>query len=201
MNKQHVTVKQRVSLPLSEAFKLSWETILKRRARSIIVIAAVAIGTSYLSYFLTSNAIFTAYLGSSAVEAYNVGLVLISIVICGVSLVNATLISVMERYKEIGTMKCLGALNQHVLSLFLLEALLTGLAGGVAGFALGTAGSVVSCYFELGVSVFQSLPLVGFLDLFGLITILSVGLSIVSTAYPALRAARLNPVEALRHDV
>lgn len=196
-----IAVKREIRLPLSEAFKISLEHTMKQRARSIIVVTAIALGISYLTYFLASNAILSAYQIGASMEAYNLGLVVTSIVVCGVSIVNSTLISVMERYREIGTMKCLGALDQHILSLLLIEALLLGLAGGITGFILGTVASILSCYFELGLSIFQNLPLIGFLNLFGLITVFSVGLSVISTVYPALRAARLNPVEALRHDI
>jgi len=134
-------------------------------------------------------------------EAYHLWLVVISLFVCGIGLVNSTLIAVLERYREIGTMKCLGALDQHVLQLLLIEAFLFGLAGGVIGFTLGTITSILSCCFQLGFTILQRLPFLGLLGLFGQITLLSVTLSVITTAYPALRAAKLNPVEALRYDV
>lgn len=196
-------MKREIHFPLSDALQISLEHIRKRLTRSIIVVASTALGTSYLTYFLATNTIISSSLGKAgeSVEAYHFWLIVISIFICGVSLVNSTLISVLERYREIGMMKCIGALDRHILSLLVIEAFLLGLAGGVIGFTFGAATSIVSCYFELGFNVFQGLPLTGISALFGLVILFSVTLSVISTAYPAIRAARLNPVEALHYDV
>ena len=167
------------------------------------MVSSTALGISYLTYFLATSAIFSSFLGKpgDAVEAYQSWLIIVSIFICGISLVNSTMMSILERYREIGTMKCLGALDQHVLMLLLIEAFFLGLAGGIFGFTLGTITSILSCYFELGHGVLQRLPFRGFSNLFGLMIVLSVSLSVISTSYPALRAAKLNPVEALQYDV
>ena len=192
-----------IRLPLSEAFQISLEHILNRQTRSLIVVASSTLGITYLTYFLATNAIFSASLKGEglSVEAYHLWLVVVSMIVCGVGLVNSMLIAVLERYREVGTMKCLGALNQHILKLLLIEAVLLGLAGGVAGFSLGIIISILSCGFQLGFNILQTLPLISLLGLFPQIVVFAVMLSVVSTAYPALRAARLNPVEALRYDV
>lgn len=192
---------KRVQLPLSEAFQISLGQILRRRTRSFIVIASTALGISYLTYFLATNAIFNASLKDVSVGTYHFWLVVVSLLVCGVSLVNSTLISVLERYREMGTMKCLGALDQHILKLFFIEALLTGLVGGIIGLFLGTIISILSCYLQLGFDVLQRLPIIDLLVLSGPIMALSIVLSEVSTIYPAYKAAKLNPVEALRYDV
>ena len=196
-------MKKEIHLPLSEAFQISLENIWKRQTRSLIVITSTALGISYLTYFLSTNVIYSTSLVKAgiSVEAYHLWLVVISIFVCGVSLVNSTMISVLERYKEIGTMKCLGALDQHILRLLIIEALIFGLAGGLAGFTLGIIVSLLSSSFELGFGILQRLPLLGLLELFAAIMGLSIVLSVVATAYPAFRAARLNPVEALHYDV
>ncbi|MCJ7634734.1 FtsX-like permease family protein, partial [Candidatus Bathyarchaeota archaeon] len=161
------------------------------------------LGISYLTYFLIINIILSDYSGKTDLfmEAYHFWLIVVSLFVCGVSLVNSTMISVLERYREIGTMKCLGALDNHILRLLLIEALILGLAGGIVGFALGTSISVLSCCLEIGFNIILRLPLTKILEFSIPILALSVILSVISTAYPAFRAAKLQPVEALRYDV
>jgi ABC-type antimicrobial peptide transport system permease subunit len=177
------------------------EHIWKRQTRSLIVGVSIALGIAYLTYFLATNVIFSASTQSGTVEAYHFWLVVVSIVVCGIGLINATLISVMERYREIGIMKCLGALDRHILQLLLIEALLFGVAGGVAGFVLGQLIAIVASGFQLGFDILIHLPWVNLLTLAGPVVGLSVVLTVLSTTYPAIRAARLDPVEALRYDV
>lgn len=192
-----------IRLPLSEAFQISLEHIVKRQTRSTIIVASTALGIAYLTYFLATNAIYGASLGrqGAPVEAYHMWLVIVSVLVCAVGLINSTLIAVLERYREVGTMKCLGALDRHILALFLVEAVLLGFVGGAAGFVLGTMVSIISSGSQLGFSVLLALPLLELLKLSGIVVGLSVVLSISATLYPAFRAANLNPVEALRYDV
>ncbi len=194
---------RKIELPLFEAFWISFEQIRKRSTRSTIVIASIVLGVAFMTYLQMTNVILSAYMKQEevVVEAYQFWLVVVSLFVCGVGIVNSTLIATYERYREISTMKCLGALNQHILKLFLIEAFLFGLSGGVFGFLLGSTIALVSSYFQLGLDILWRTPLIETLQLFGLTTMLSMTLSIISTIYPALKAARLNPVEGMRHDV
>jgi putative ABC transport system permease protein len=125
-------------------------------------------------------------------------LALVSMLVCAVGIANAMLMSVTERFREIATLKCLGALDAFIMSVFLIEAGLLGLVGGLggalAGFVLATA--------RMGLT-FQRLlwPAFPFQDVLvaGLISI-GVGmlLAAVSAVYPSFRAARLAPMEAMR---
>lgn len=193
----------RVELPLFEAFWISFEQIRKRSTRSAIVIASIVLGVAFMTYLQMTNVILSAYMKreGTVIEAYQFWLVVVSLFVCGVGIVNSTLIATYERYREICTMKCLGALDQHIFKLFLIEASLFGLSGGVFGFILGSTIAMVSSCFQLGLDILWRTPLMEILQLFGLTTILSTTLSIISTTYPALKAARLNPVEAMRYDV
>jgi predicted lysophospholipase L1 biosynthesis ABC-type transport system permease subunit len=194
-------IKRDIRLPFSEAVHISVEHIGKRRTRSLIVGVSVALGISYLTYFLATNAIFRASARGGTVEAYHFWLVVVSIIVCGIGLINATLISVLERYREIGTMKCLGALDRHIVQLLLIEALIFGVVGGLGGFILGQLIAIVSSGFQLGFDVLTRLPWVNLLSLAGPVVGLSIVLTVLSMMYPAIRAARLDPVKALRYDV
>lgn len=193
----------RIELPLAEAFRISLEQIRKRFARSMIVILSVALGIAFMSYLQMTNVLLSAYMKQegAAIEAYQSWLVIVSLFVCAVGLVNSTMIATYERYREIGTMKCLGALDEHILKLYLIEAFLFGLSGGVLGFILGSTIAILSNCLQLGMNVLWRTPIIETLQLFGLTTSLAIILSLIATAYPALKAAKLNPVEALRYDV
>jgi putative ABC transport system permease protein len=194
---------KRIEFPFREAFWMSLEQIRKRLQRSIIVVGSIALGIALLTHLEMTNVIFASYMSSqgTTMEAYQFWLIVVSLFVCAIGLINANLIAIYERYREIGTMKCLGALDQHVMKLFLVEAAVFGVVGGVAGFAFGTLTAMASSSVQLGVNVLEFTPVEATLRYLAETTGLAVFLSVVSTVYPAVRAARLPPVDALRHDI
>jgi ABC-type antimicrobial peptide transport system permease subunit len=115
----------------------------------------------------------------------------VSLLVGAIGIANVTLVSVIERTGEIGLRRALGASRRHIALQFLLESTTMGLVGGVLGASLGTL-------LVVGVSAYQSWtpvldPLVPFAA-----PLLGAVVGLVSGTYPALRAARLEPVEALR---
>jgi len=194
---------KRIEFPFREAFWMSLEQIRKRLQRSIIVVGSIALGIALLTHLEMTNVIFASYMSSrgTTMEAYQFWLIVVSLFVCAIGLINANLIAIYERYREIGTMKCLGALDQHVMKLFLVEAVVFGVVGGVAGFVFGTLTAMASSSVQLGVNVLEFTPIETTLRYLAETTGLAVLLSVVSTVYPAVRAARLPPVDALRHDI
>lgn len=182
---------------------MSLEQIRKRLKRSIILVGSIALGISLLTHLEMTNVILATYMSSmgSTMEAYQFWLIIVSLFVCGIGLINANLMAIYERYREIGTMKCLGAMDQHVMKLFLIESLIFGAVGGVLGFSFGTITAIASSSVQLGINALSFTPLEAILRYLAISTGLSVLLSVISTMYPALRAARLNPVEALRHNI
>lgn len=126
----------------------------------------------------------------------------ISLLVTVIGITNAMLMSVTERFREIGTMKCLGALSSFVTRMFVMEASLMGLVGGLAGAIFGALFAIVIYTFTYGANlVFSSLPVASVL-LFGLFSVAAgVILSVVAALYPARVAASMVPATALRSTI
>jgi putative ABC transport system permease protein len=127
------------------------------------------------------------------IQAVLGGIAGISLVVAGVGIINTMTVSVLERTKEIGTMKAIGAKSLEVLMMFLSEAMLTGLIGGVIGAGFGfLLANIIGRFIDLPTS--SSLVLGMEVVMFAVVT------SVTSGLYPAYRASNMNPVEALRHE-
>lgn len=126
------------------------------------------------------------------------GIAAISLLVGGIGIANTMYTSVLERTREIGTMKAIGAKNKDILIIFLIESGLLGAIGGIVGAVLGLgfayfASIGVNAYFDSNIFVPQiSLPL-----LFSAIAF-SFLIGIASGVLPALQGSKLKPVEALR---
>jgi hypothetical protein len=125
-------------------------------------------------------------------------LVVVSLIVCVVGIANAMLMSVTERFKEIATMKCLGATDGFIMTNFIMESGIQGLAGGVIGSVLGLILGIVRASLSYGRLALTSLP-VASLALVWLFAILAgIVLSMLAAIYPARAAAQLAPLEAMR---
>jgi putative ABC transport system permease protein len=130
------------------------------------------------------------------IQLFLVGIAAVSLLVGSIGIMNTMIMAVMERTKEIGVMKAIGATNSLVLSMFLLEAGFIGLIGGVIGIVIGylLAFGVEAIAGTMGFALQVEIDfmLIAGALLFAMI----VGM--VSGFYPASRAAKLDPVEALR---
>ena len=117
----------------------------------------------------------------------------ISLLVGGIGVMNIMLVSVTERTREIGIRKALGARTGSILLQFLAEAGIITSIGGIIGIILGLAGAAVIC----GIIGFTPSVSVGVILA---ATLFSMAVGIFFGIYPARKAARLNPIEALRHE-
>ena len=115
----------------------------------------------------------------------------ISLVVGGIGIMNIMLVNVSERTREIGIRKALGANNRQILMQFLTESMIIALGGGVFGFILGYA-------FSFGVSLILPFTPVVSWSVAIMIGLISIAVGVVFGIYPALRAARKDPIESLR---
>jgi putative ABC transport system permease protein len=117
----------------------------------------------------------------------------VSLLVGGIGIMNIMLVSVTERTREIGIRLAVGATSGQVLTQFLVEAVVLSILGGVIGIAVGLG-------LAYGGSVFMSIPFAPSLSVVVLAFCFSAVVGVVFGFFPARRAARLDPIEALRHQ-
>lgn len=117
----------------------------------------------------------------------------ISLIVGGVGIMNIMLVSVTERTREIGLRMAVGARSHHILRQFLVEAIVLCLVGGAIGIAAGRLAS-------MGVRYFKNWPIEASLTMIIAAVAVSVGVGVIFGFYPAWKASRLDPIEALRYE-
>lgn len=131
---------------------------------------------------------------------------LVAVFVAALGIVNTMVMSVLERTREIGLLKALGATDRDVTTLFLAEASILGLAGGTAGVAVSLGlGALGNWFGRRMIEQAMLMPFEGVLFSFpwwlvagGIV--FAVGVALSAALFPALRAARVDPVVALRHE-
>ncbi|MDR7665388.1 ABC transporter permease [Methanosarcina sp. Z-7115] len=128
-----------------------------------------------------------------ALNSFLLVLALISLFVGSIGIMNIMLVTVTERTREIGIMKSVGYSNSNILSLFLLESVMVSFFGGIVGTAIGGMGAYA-------IESVLKLPPVFPLKLIEIGIVISVLVGITAGLYPARKAARMNPVDALRYE-
>jgi putative ABC transport system permease protein len=139
----------------------------------------------------------------STVSLFLGGIAAISLLVAGIGIMNIMIVSLIERTREIGILKALGMKSRTVLYIFLTESVIIGLIGAVIGVVSGwILANVVALFLGRGGIIGSALTITPILTPEVLIGALSfgVGISVIFALYPAWRASKLKPVEALRYE-
>ena len=213
-------MKRLIALPFKKSVEIAFKSIRVRFFRSLVTTTSLVLAVAFLCYIRTTNDFAQAFLLSGDIESYqtlvkagydispedgHVGssakqrwIVILSLMVCVVGIINAQLMSVTERFREIGTMKCLGALDRFIVRIFILEAFIQGLSGSFVGAILGVCAAALSSVLSLG---FDALTYAHWPSISISMCIAGATgtvLSLIGVIYPAVIAARMQPVEAMR---
>lgn len=219
-------VARQVVLPMRKSLEISAKSLKVRFSRSLITVMSLFLAVAFLGFTLSGHDVAMGLLASGdpsiqsellkagfdlapgrypgsyevAASAKDRWIVILSLLVCTVGIVNAQLMSVTERFREIGTMKCLGALDSFVLRLFLLEAGMQGLAGSLAGALAGSLAGILVGLMRFGPQALNHLRLADAASSFGWSVLVGFVLSLLGVAYPAIVASRMPPVVAMRAE-
>ena len=134
---------------------------------------------------------------TSGINAFLTSIAIVSLIVGAVGIITTLYTSVVERTKEIGTLKAIGAQNRHILILFLVEGLLIGILGATTGLLAGIGvGYGLALGFRPGNGSYNP-PIFLANDMIR-VWIISVILSLLASFFPAIKASRLLPIAALR---
>ncbi|RLE53819.1 MAG: hypothetical protein DRJ30_06375 [Candidatus Methanomethylicota archaeon] len=189
-------------LSLKDLLHIVLENMRKRRSRILLTIGNVFLGVALVSSMMMLSYSYTPKTTGNVFKPlnlndYQIWVTIISLTVCVITIFNSMLISVTERYKEIGTMKCLGAKDSLILQLFIFEALVIGFIGGLLGFSIAFITTMPMILLQIG----TLLPLQNYLYVMSLSFAVALLISLIATIYPAYHASKINPVDALRFEV
>ena len=204
-----------VSWPVS--FALSIAGLRRRFARAMITMVGVVLAIAFLCYMLVSETMTRAMIaeendalnvllqqfgvdifGGGKTDQMTILLISLTLLTSLVGIVNAMLMAVSERVREIGTLKCLGATDAFIVRTYFIESTIQGVCGAVLGLLLGVIVAVAISAHSYGLFAFKTFPAMGILVAMAISLAAGTLLSVVAAIAPAYLAARKQPVEALR---
>ena len=223
MPEQH-EIGSQITLPLSKAVEISFNSVKIRFARSLITVSGIVLAIAFLMSIWTTTAIVDSLKmannpkinlllqqkgididpdSAAAIQerSKNTWLVVLSLLVCLVGIANAMLMSVTERFREIGTMKCMGALDGFIIKLFILESSFMGTAGTIIGAIVGCLLSLLMSMTSYGSLMFDYVPWFSVFQSGLMAVVVGSILSLLGGILPAYKAAKMEPVDAMALEV
>jgi len=214
---EHIPEQKSVSWGI--AFNVSWANLRRRIWRSMITMLGVILAIAFLTFMLINNDIVASYVAAdidalnillmkNGVDIYDAGsgdrmmylLLSLSLLTCLVGIINSMLMSVTERIKEIGTLKCLGALDSFIVKTYFIESTLQGVIGTLIGLMLGLLVIFLINIISYGGYIFQLFPFVDFFRSVFIAFLIGTVISIMAAIGPAYWASSKEPVDAMREE-
>ena len=215
-----VETERQTILPLRTAVRIAWRNIRVRWWRSMLVTSGIVLSLAFLTYVLYSGSMVrhAAALGTVSqvgtvdsipggesedtnIRIQTYWMIGLALLISFVGILNAMVMNVTERFREIGTMKCLGALDSLIIKLYLIESMFQGLGGTMAGIITGCVLALGEGWIIYGSRALLLVPIGELVGIVGTSLIAGVMLSVGGALYPAWVAAKMKPVDAMRSEM
>lgn len=212
---QSIPEQSEVSWPI--VFTVSMAGMRRRFIRAIITMVGVVLAIAFLCYMLVTESLIKAMVGvnndalnvllqNAGVDIFSGGktdqmtLLLIGLTLLTslVGIINAMLMAVTERVREIGTLKCLGATDRFIVRAYFIESTVQGVCGALLGLVLGLVVAMAVSFRAYGSYTVKSFPFGGVLMALLISLCAGAALSVVAAIVPAYMAAKRQPVESLR---
>jgi len=211
------TIPNQYAIPWSVAFQVSWAGLRRRIFRSLITMLGVVLAIALLTYMMITDDITHRLVSlnlddlnlrlqkagvdifsASRVDRMTILLIVLSLITCLVGIINAMLMAVTERIREIGTLKCLGALDSFIVKSYFIESSLQGFLGTLLGMIIGLVVAILVATLHYGRYPVAHFPWPEVIGSLLIAAAIGIVLSIVASIAPAYWAARKEPVEAMR---
>jgi putative ABC transport system permease protein len=199
----------RSQFPIQQAFLFALQGVRLRLGRMLLVLAGVAVAIAFTNVLLTTNALFDALPPEVTAQAQGMtrqGVfrwlwVAVALLICTAGTLNAIVMSVTERIKEIGTLKCLGSRDIHIVQIFLLESILLGMLGGLLGGAIGYGAALLNFVAAVGAKYLTAEMAAAAVIYIPVCIAVIAGLALLASVVPVFMAAKVEPAAAMRYEV